>query len=120
MKKILVLLLSLLMVLSLAACGKKEEEPKAELYVGILGKEAKVAAYKVVNELRSSGVIVETDYMDRSVKAQMKYANKIGAKNTVILGADELSNNSARIKNMETGEQTEVELDKIVSYFINK
>ncbi len=58
--------------------------------------------------------------MDRSVKAQMKYANKIGAKNTVIIGADELANNKANIKNMDTGEQTEVTLDKITEYFINK
>jgi histidyl-tRNA synthetase len=56
--------------------------------------------------------------MDRSVKAQMKYANKIGAKNTVIIGADELSNNKANIKNMETGEQTEVALDKIAEFFL--
>lgn len=99
--------------------GKElEKEATPELYVGILGADAKVAAYKVVSELRAHGVIVETDYMDRSVKAQMKYANKIGSKNTVILGADELSNNSARIKNMETGEQTEVALDKIATYFL--
>lgn len=93
-------------------------EPAIELYVGILGNEAKAAAYKIVNGLRNAGVIVETDYMDRSVKAQMKYANKIGAKNTVIIGADELARNTANIKNMDNGEQVQVELDKIVDYFI--
>jgi histidyl-tRNA synthetase len=55
--------------------------------------------------------------MDRSVKAQMKYANKIGAKHTVIIGADELANNTAKVKNMETGEQTEVSLDRIETLF---
>ncbi len=93
-----------------------EEEP-VELYVGILGAEAKTEAYRLVTKLRAAGIITETDYMDRSVKAQMKYANKIGAKNTVILGADELAKNAAFIKNMETGEQTEVELDKIADFF---
>jgi histidyl-tRNA synthetase len=92
-------------------------EPAVELYVGILGNEAKAAAYQLVQKLRSKGVIVETDYMDRSVKAQMKYANKIGAKNTVIIGADELAQNKAHIKNMETGEQTEVSLSSIADYF---
>ena len=58
--------------------------------------------------------------MDRSVKAQMKYANKIGAKNTVIIGADELANNKANIKNMETSVQVEVDLDKITDYFLKK
>jgi len=99
---------------------EKQNIPSVGLYVGILGKEAKGAAYKIVNALRNADIVVETDYMDRSVKAQMKYANKIGAKNTVIIGADELANNKANIKNMDTGEQTEVMLDKITEYFINK
>lgn len=95
-----------------------EPETVPELYVGILGKEAKAAAYRIVNKLRNAGVVVETDYMDRSVKAQMKYANKIGAKNTVIMGADEIAGGKATIKNMETHEQVEVELDKIEAYFL--
>lgn len=95
-----------------------EPETVPELYVGILGKEAKAAAFRIVNKLRNEGVVVETDYMDRSVKAQMKYANKIGAKNTVIIGADEIACGKATIKNMETHEQVEVELDKIEAYFL--
>lgn len=95
-----------------------EPETVPELYVGILGKEAKAAAYRIVNKLRDEGVVVETDYMDRSVKAQMKYANKIGAKNTVIIGADEISANKATIKNMESHEQVEVDLNKIETYFL--
>ncbi|HEX3077627.1 MAG TPA: histidine--tRNA ligase [Lachnospiraceae bacterium] len=95
-----------------------EAEPVPELYIGILGKEAKAASYRIVNNLRQAGVVVETDYMDRSVKAQMKYANKIGAKNTVIIGADEVANRKATIKNMETHEQTEVDLDSIEKYFL--
>lgn len=95
-------------------------EPAVELYVGILGKEARASGFKLVQSLRASGIIVETDYMDRSVKAQMKYANKIGAKNTVIIGADELSNNKANIKNMESGEQIEVNLDRLAEYFLEK
>ena len=92
------------------------QDPVA-LYVGILGKDAKARAYKLVNEIRSHGVIVETDYMDRSVKAQMKYANKIGAKKTVIIGSEELENNLAHVKDMDTGEQVEVALDKIAGLF---
>lgn len=95
-----------------------EAEPTVDLYVGILGKEAKASAYQLVQKLRNSGIIVETDYMDRSVKAQMKYANKIGAKNTVIIGADELAKNTANVKNMETGEQTEISLDNLTEFFL--
>lgn len=88
-------------------------EPAVDLYVGILGKESKAAAYEIVRSLRKAGLIVETDYMDRSVKAQMKYANKIGAKNTVIIGGNEIAKGKVNIKNMATGEQTELGLDKI-------
>ena len=97
-----------------------EPEPKIELYVGILGKEAKTAAYKIVTKLRQEGIIVETDYMDRSVKAQMKYANKIGARKSVIIGTEELANNMVSLKDMETGEQKQVALDKLAYELLNK
>ena len=93
----------------------RPEEPVA-LYVGILGKEAKAQAYRLVNELRREGVIVETDYMDRSVKAQMKYANKLNALYTVIIGENELTEQKAKVKNMENGEQTEVSLDGLAAF----
>ena len=89
-----------------------------DLYVGILGSEARAKAYKLVNEIRKSGLIVETDYMDRSVKAQMKYANKIGAKKAVIIGENELEKDGANVKDMATGEQTEVKLSELPKLFI--
>lgn len=92
------------------------EEPVA-LYVGILGKEARGRAYRIVDDLRRKGVVVETDYMDRSVKAQMKYANKLGAKKTVIIGSQELADNLVRVKDMETGEQIETALDRLEELF---
>lgn len=94
-----------------------EPEPAIELYVGILGQEAKAQAYKLVNQLRLKGVVVETDYMDRSVKAQMKYANKIGARYTVVLGSDELEKKVAVLKNMENHEQIEVSFEGLAEYF---
>ena len=96
-----------------------EPEEPVELYVGILGKEARGKAYRLVDGLRRQGIIVETDYMDRSVKAQMKYANKLGAKRTVIIGSQELLDNRARVKNMETGEEAEVSLDQIAALILN-
>lgn len=95
-----------------------EPEEPVELYVGILGNEVKAKSYQIVNNLRNRGIIVETDYMDRSVKAQMKYANKIGVKRTVIIGENELNSNSVNIKDMETGEQTQVALDKLEEYLL--
>lgn len=89
---------------------------QVDLYVGILGNAAKAKAYKLVNILRMEGYIVETDYMNRSVKAQMKYANKLNAAHTIIIGENELETNRGRIKNMETGEQTEIALDELAAY----
>lgn len=94
-------------------------EPAVDLYVGVLGKESRAKAYKLVKSLRHAGLIVETDYMDRSVKAQMKYANKIRARNTVIIGADELAAGKVKIKNMDTGDQIEVDLDNICQVMIS-
>lgn len=95
-----------------------EAAPVPELYVGILGKEARAKAYQLVTRLRMEGVVVETDYMDRSVKAQMKYANKIGAKNTVVLGTNELAEGKAKVKNMETHEEEELSLDQIAEWIL--
>lgn len=93
-----------------------EEVP--DLYVGILGNEAKARAYALVRELRQAGIVVETDYMDRSVKAQMKFANKIGARYTAVIGSDELEKGIVQLKNMEGHEQTEIAIDDLKAYFV--
>ncbi|SEP73630.1 histidyl-tRNA synthetase [Lachnospiraceae bacterium RM5] len=93
-----------------------EEESKPSLYVGIMGSEAKVKAYGIVNDLRNKGFIVETDYLDRSVKAQMKYANKIEAKFSVVIGENELESGEVSLKNMENGETNTVKIDEIDKY----
>ena len=62
--------------------------------------------------MRECGLIAETDVVGRGLRAQMKYADKIGAKYSLVLGDNELSDNKAKVKNMETGEQTELALDE--------
>ncbi len=84
-----------------------------DLYIGHIGEKADLFAQKLVLSLRQQGVSAERDYMNRSVKAQMKYANKIGAKYTVILGDDEIAAGKVNLKNMATGETEEVSLDAL-------
>ena len=84
------------------------EMPHPKLYVGIMGDEVKAKAFEIVTRLRNKGMIVETDYLDRSVKAQMKYANKLGVDYTVIIGQNEVESGLVKLKNMETGDETEV------------
>ena len=67
--------------------------------------------FTITQELRAAGIVTEADYQGRSLKAQFKQADKVGAKLILVLGGDELAAGKARLKDMKTGEQTEVALD---------
>ncbi len=83
------------------------------VYIAPLGEAAAKAAQKIVYDLRSKGVYAECDVVGRSLKSQMKYADKIGAGYTVIIGDNEIETGRAVLKNMKTSEQTEIKLDEI-------
>ena len=93
------------------------EAKKPDLYIAPLGENAQVFAQKLSFELRKAGVSVETDHMQRGLKPQMKYSNKIGARYTLVLGDSEIETGDVRLKNMETGEQTETNISKIADFF---
>lgn len=84
-----------------------------DLYIGARGEDGKLASFKLANALRTRGIKNEINHMGRSLKAEMKYANKIGAKFTVVLGDDELQTGNAKFKRMSDGEQFEVNLNNI-------
>lgn len=92
-------------------------EDKIDLYIVPLGDAAKEYSQKLVYRLRMANINTDTDHMERGLKPQMKYANKIGAKHTLVLGDNEIELGVAKIKNMETGEQTEIELSQIEKFF---
>ena len=87
----------------------KEKSP--ELYILSLGKEENKMALKLAEELRQENYIVEKDVFERSFKAQMKYADKINAKNLIVIGENELTSGKAKLKNMASGEEKEISLD---------
>ncbi|MGK0468774.1 histidine--tRNA ligase [Clostridium sp.] len=89
------------------------KENYMELYVGSMHEESKNQAIKIVNDLREKGIKCEGDHMERSVKAQMKYANKVGASFTIVLGEDEIQSRNAKIKRMSDGQQFEINLDNL-------
>ena len=89
------------------------KEKYMELYVGSMDEEAKYEAIKIVNTLREKGIKCECNHMERSVKAQMKYANKIESYFTIILGGNEIESRIAKIKRMSDGEQFEINLDNL-------
>ncbi len=80
------------------------------LYVAALGEKAQLKAFELVREVRETGLGAQFDIVGRGLKAQMKYANKIGAKFSLVLGDNEIENGKAILKNMENGEQTEVSI----------
>lgn len=87
------------------------KEKSMDLYIANIGEKANDFATKLVLELRNAGVFVEKDICERSLKAQFKYADKNNAKFVLTLGDDEVEAKKARIKNMQNGEEAEIELD---------
>ena len=95
------------------------EDTKCELYIATMGEKASLEAAAMANALRREGVFVEFDVVGRSLKAQMKYANKIGAKFTLVMGDGELETGTVKLKNMASGEEQELSLDSFESDFLN-
>ncbi|CDF58320.1 histidine--tRNA ligase [Thermobrachium celere] len=85
------------------------------VYIASLGERAKREASKIAFNLRREGISVEKDIMNRSLKAQMKYANKIGADYVIIIGDEELDKGVAKIKDMATGQEREILITDIKS-----
>ena len=85
--------------------------PRCEVYLASMGEKAAQRCFAIATRLREGGVSVECDTVGRSLKAQMKYADKIGARYTVVVGDNELESGLARLKNMENGETSDVALD---------
>lgn len=87
------------------------EAPKCELFIAALGGEAQARAFQMVTELQTYSIFADCDNCSRSLKAQMKYADKIGAKYTLVLGGDELEQGQASLKNMSTKDQETVNIN---------
>lgn len=84
-------------------------------YICSIGAEAAVEAAVLAAKLRDAGLWVEFDYEGRSLKAQMKSANKLGARCAIILGDEELAQGAAKVREMATGEESLVSLDDLSS-----
>jgi histidyl-tRNA synthetase len=108
-------------ILALKAKAEKGEIELPEvkqplLYIAPMGDKGVMYAMKTVSALREKGIYAECDVVSRSLKAQMKYADKIGAKYVLVVGDNELENNKAILKNMrDRDDSKEVELDAVVN-----
>jgi histidyl-tRNA synthetase len=94
------------------SCPVEERRP---VFVVTLGEGARLPGLKLLNDLRQAGVAAEVDYQARSMKAQMRAANRANAKTVLILGENEVAEGVAGVKDMATGEQQTVPLGEIVA-----
>ena len=91
-----------------------ENPYETDIFIVTIGDKAKTKSFKILKDLRVNHISADRDHLDRSVKAQFKYSDKINAKFTIVIGDDELDNDSATLKNMSTSEQTTIKLSEIV------
>lgn len=92
----------------------RAEEKGIDVYVAPLGDRASDESQAICQKLRLAGLSAETDLMGRSLKAQMKYADKINAHYVAIIGDDELDQGVATVKNMREGESKQISLDNLI------
>ena len=97
-----------------------ENPQSTDIYIVTIGDEAKTKSFKLLKDLRYNHISADSDHLDRSVKAQFKYSDKINAKFTIVIGEDELANDSATLKNMQTSEQITVKLSELVGELKNR
>lgn len=107
------------MLLHMESCGLLDNlsTPKPKLYIAAMGQQAVLEAERIAYALRNKGVYVETDIMNRSFKAQFKYADKIGAEYTIALGDNEIASGKVNLKKMSDGTAEEISLSSIVDIF---
>ena len=87
-------------------------------FIAVMGDDAKAFGLKLLRELRQKGVKAEMDTLARNIKGQFKYADRLGAKYTVVIGDNELAEGAVSIKEMATSQQRQVKLDDLLEELI--
>ena len=103
----------------LLAIPKKERAESIDCYIVCMGNKAQDWVLKCANKLRSMKFSVCFDLLKRSLKSQMKEANRLNAKHAIIIGENEIKDNKFQVKNLGTGKQQEVAFEHITKYFKN-
>jgi len=91
-------------------------EPEGpDAFIAFMGDRAKKYVIKLVSELRKAGFSIEMDSLARNLKGQFKYADRVNARKTIVIGDDELESGQATVKDMESGEQKTVAFEDITA-----
>ena len=102
-------------VVALLEASKPVVPRKPDLFIAALGENVSLPAFQWMMALRKQGLWVELDYGGKGLKSQMKKANRLDAQNVLIVGDDEAAAKRAILRDMNTGEQTEVDFNNLVS-----
>ena len=104
------------LLLLMEACGHDfGTAPSPQIFLAWIGDDAKLYALRLLHELRSKGIRADMDTRERNLKGQMKYANKLGAAYTAVIGDDEVASGEITLKNMSTSEQTKVSREDLAN-----
>ena len=95
-----------------------QKKEACDIFIVSIGEKAQQPAFKLLHELRDKNIATLMDYAGRSIKSQMKQANKNNAKYTVIIGDDEIDKNVASVRNMKDSEQMEIPFDSLIDKLI--
>lgn len=106
--------------LSKPSPSKTADKKRESIFIATLGERAYDEGFKILRRLRKAHLSSDIDYQQKSLKAQMRYADKLGAKFVVILGEDELKENAAVIRDMRDSSQKTVSLDRLVETIKDK
>ena len=102
------------LLMLMEANGVEIPEPRiCDAFIATMGKDAKLFGQKLMRDLRKEGIKVQMDDLQRNFKGQFKYADRIGAAYTIVIGDNEMQMGAANLKNMETGEQVEVKFEDL-------
>ena len=88
-------------------------QPPIDVYIAVLGDEAMPVAFQIAQILRDNEIRTDLEYNGRSLKAQMKTANKLNVQFVVIIGEDEIKHSAATVRDMQAGNQWTVEFDRL-------
>ncbi len=107
------------LLMTMDACGARIPEPEGiDVFIAFMGDEARAVGLGLMKKLRDRGLKVQMDIMGRNIKNQFKYANRIKARKTVVIGQDEIDNDSFAIKDMDTSEQVTVPMAHIIDELV--
>lgn len=108
------------LILLLSSIGVEiPNQGRVKIYVAPMGEKEAEVAFTLVNDMRKKGVVAELDHMQRGIKAQFKYADKINAEYVAVIGSSELENKQVKVKKMSDGTEIMVDFDQLSDYVLN-